>query len=186
PKTSYEVQTQLAGAYNVENVLCAIAVGTYFGLHASEINEGIRSYKPSNNRSQVVDSFRGNRIIGDYYNANASSMNAALTSFSKLVDHRAKVLILGDMFEMGDVSAEEHQRVLEKAMELDCSRNLFIGQAFHHQKTWMEQQGTRFEKTLKRLEFYPSLQDAKTILKRNPIRDSLILLKGSRGVALEG
>src|SRR5690606_22074984 len=108
----YILSTHMAGAYNLENALAAIAVGSHFGLTDEQIKQGIESYEPANNRSQVVDTPRGNRVIGDYYNANASSMAVALENFQEITDGRIKVLILGDMFELGASAAEEHLEVI--------------------------------------------------------------------------
>lgn len=187
----HEVRTQLAGAYNLENVLAAIAVGLNFGVEAEQINAGLASYRPSNNRSQVIDTPRGNRVIGDYYNANASSMGTALESFSGLWDPRPKVLILGDMFEMGDASASAHQEVIRLAMAMDTVRTIFVGRFFAEQgragaavTADPRNHADRMEPA--EIHFYETLEEAKDALMVNPINDALILIKGSRGIALEG
>src|SRR5690606_17758860 len=92
------VISQLTGAYNAENILAAIAIGIYFGLNSEEINTGITDYHPQNNRSQIIQS-KKNTIICDYYNANVSSMEAALHNIDSMETPLRKTLIFGDMFE---------------------------------------------------------------------------------------
>ena len=107
-----EVKTQLTGAYNIENMLAAVSLGKDFGLHNDEINKGLAEYLPQNNRSQITKT-KKNTIIADYYNANASSMDAALGNLGVIQSDR-KIAILGDMFEMGDQSEIEHKKVISK------------------------------------------------------------------------
>lgn len=172
----YILSTHMAGAYNLENALAAIAVGSHFGLTDEQIKQGIESYEPANNRSQVVDTPRGNRVIGDYYNANASSMAVALENFQEITDGRIKVLILGDMFELGASAAEEHLEVIRLGLETKASKIILIGQHFYELKNVIETD---------QVFFAPSMDEAKRHLISNPITDSLVLLKGSRGIALE-
>lgn len=199
----HTLQTQLAGAYNLENVLAAVAVGKYFGLSDQQINQGIRDYAPSNNRSQIVDTAKGNRIIGDYYNANASSMAAAIESFRQLTDPRPKILILGDMFELGDSTLEEHRQVIHLALEAGAASVLFIGKHFFRGSglqtdeagMWADgvvgsglQAGDASRHPANNYSsatFFPTAAEARATLLENPITDSLILVKGSRGIALE-
>ena len=188
----HTLQTQLAGAYNLENVLAAVAVGKYFGLSDQQINQGIRDYAPSNNRSQIVDTAKGNRIIGDYYNANASSMAAAIESFRELTDPRPKILILGDMFELGDSTSEEHRRVIHLALEAGPARILFIGKNFFRGSGLQtdgaggsELPSANIQQKHPSATFFPTLEEARAALLENPVTDSLILVKGSRGIALE-
>ena len=165
-----EVKTNLTGAYNIENMLAAVALGKTFGLSIEEINAGLGNYVPQNNRSQISKTER-NTIIADYYNANASSMAAALGNLDVIQADR-KVAILGDMFEMGDQSEVEHRKVIEKAKSLKLDRLIFVGKAFYAQR---DDQASYFEST-----------DAlKEDLLENPLDDFLILLKASRGMAFE-
>ena len=177
---THTLQTQLAGAYNLENVLAAIAIGRHFGLSAAEIKTGITQYTPSNNRSQILDTPRGNRVIGDYYNANASSMTAALDNFQQIEDDRPKILILGDMFELGDRAEAEHQRIIDRARAVGAECILLVGENFYRQRS----SGTDSDSEGK-LVFLRDTSDALRYLQQHPIRDRLILLKGSRGIALE-
>lgn len=192
----HTLQTQLAGAYNLENVLAAVAVGKYFGLSDQQVNQGIQDYAPSNNRSQIIDTSKGNRIIGDYYNANASSMAAALESFRQLTDPRPKILILGDMFELGKSAPEEHRRVIHLALETGAARVLLIGKNFFQQRgqqpegagMWADGaggSGLQPANNYASASFFPTVSEARAALLGSPITDSLLLVKGSRGIALE-
>ncbi|TDS14656.1 UDP-N-acetylmuramoyl-tripeptide--D-alanyl-D-alanine ligase [Sphingobacterium paludis] len=164
------VSTQLTGSYNAENILAAAAVGNFLGLSASEINQGLEAYTPTNNRSQVVQTAT-NTVIADYYNANASSMAAALDNIA-FIDANQKAILLGDMFEMGDESYIEHQKLVEKAVAITAARKIFVGQAF-------------FAHQYAGAEFYETTEEAKHALQARPITHSTILLKASRGMAFE-
>ena len=174
---SYNVKSQLTGAYNLDNILAAICIGTYFELTADEINDGIESYQPTNNRSQIVQTAT-NTLICDFYNANPSSMFVAIDNIDKMPAVR-KVLILGDMFEMGDDAAVEHTAVIQKAMDAHVTERIFIGKEFSSQQT--EAEGS----DLSSATFFLTAEDAITGLRTNPIKDATILIKGSRGMALE-
>jgi UDP-N-acetylmuramoyl-tripeptide--D-alanyl-D-alanine ligase len=172
---SYKVKTQLTGTYNLPNILVAICIGTYLGLSANEINAGIEGYQPKNNRSQIVQSAT-NTLICDYYNANPSSMFVAIENVGK-IEAKRKVLILGDMFEMGPEAAVEHAAVIKKAMDTQVDERIFIGKDFLSQKA---EAGSQDSAT-----FYETAEDAIAALKAHPISNSTILIKGSRGMALE-
>jgi UDP-N-acetylmuramoyl-tripeptide--D-alanyl-D-alanine ligase len=173
---SYTVKTQLTGAYNLHNILAAITIGAYFNIPAAEINAGIEGYQPKNNRSQIVTT-ESNTLICDYYNANPSSMFVAIENIGKLQATR-KVLILGDMFEMGLESAAEHAYVVQKALDTPVDERIFIGKDFLSQKSLVESQQSAAT-------FYATAEDVIADLKANPITNSTILIKGSRGMALE-
>jgi len=166
----YTVKTNLTGVYNLENILAAITVGIHFGLSEETINKGIESYVPGNNRSQITKT-TSNTLICDYYNANPSSMAVALDNFSKLAAEN-KVIILGDMFELGDESAGEHLTVLRKAAEIDALK-IFIGKEF------TKNDGT-FDAT-----FFQSTQQAAEYIEGLNLKNATILIKGSRGMKLE-
>ncbi|SEN24763.1 UDP-N-acetylmuramoyl-tripeptide--D-alanyl-D-alanine ligase [bacterium A37T11] len=167
---SYEVQTQLTGAYNAENVLAAICAGRHFDLSPENINAGIRSYKPKNNRSQLTFT-ETNTLICDFYNANASSMAAALENVT-LMPSAQKVVILGDMFELGNDSFEEHRKIVQIVAEMSLGTKIFVGKEFYKQKN-------------PSAEFYETTDELMKKLKDQPIRHSLVLLKASRGMAFE-
>lgn len=169
---SHDVKTQLTGAYNLDNILAAICIGLSFKLSAKQINRGIANYAPKNNRSQVVQTAT-NTLICDYYNANPSSMAVAIENVGKLTaDHKA--LVLGDMFEMGAEAETEHKAILEKALATPVDRRIIIGKEFFKLKA----DGLP-------VEFYETRDDAAIALKAQPILSSTILIKGSRGMALE-
>jgi len=171
---SEQVSTNLTGSYNLENILAAIAMGLYFGLRPDEIDSGIKGYFPKNNRSQLTKTAQ-NTLISDYYNANASSMRAALDNLEILSSDK-KVVILGDMFELGKEAPEEHQQLIKRVNEMELYRKIFVGKDFYNQKA-AGQAGN---------EFYETLDDAKKGLIAAPLKDALILLKASRGMAFEG
>jgi UDP-N-acetylmuramoyl-tripeptide--D-alanyl-D-alanine ligase len=168
---SHQVTSQLTGEYNLDNMLAAICIGTYFKLSADEINAGIAGYQPKNNRSQLMQTAT-NTLVCDYYNANPSSMAVAIDNISKLAAAR-KVLILGDMFELGDDSPAEHLGVIQKAMQADVADRIFIGEVFYQQK------GNH------KATFYRTAEEAMVSITDHPIKNSTILIKGSRGMALE-
>lgn len=164
------IKTRLYGDYNFWNIMASICIGSYFGVNATAMKEAISSYKPTNNRSQVI--IRGNNTIFlDAYNANPSSMQAAIEQFMKQ-DAREKVLILGDMLELGDFSDEEHRKVLSALKAYDA-QTILVGQEFR--KAAKGKCDTCFRNT----------EEASSWLVKNPIHNAHILMKGSRGIALE-
>ena len=166
----HRVKTNLTGPYNLENVLAGIAIGKYFDLTADEINLGISSYNPANNRSQITKT-ESNTLICDYYNANPSSMSAALDNFSA-ISASNKVLILGDMFELGDESVSEHKAIVEKAIGIKADEKIFIGKNFFQNKS---------EQAL----FFETTEEAYESIKQRQLKDSTVLIKGSRGMKME-
>ncbi len=169
------VTNHLEGEYNRFNIAAAVAIGGAFGIAKSEIEEAIESYIPSNNRSQRTISER-NTIIWDCYNANPSSMQVAIDNFSReeFPDLDDKVMILGDMFELGEWSEEEHRRVIDRATKSDVTRIYLIGKNFG--KVVREEA---------RVVHFTSREELEEALEREPIERSAILVKGSRGVGLE-
>ena len=172
---TYAVKTQLTGAYNLDNILAAICMGVFFELEADAINKGVEGYQPQNNRSQIKRTDT-NTLICDYYNANPSSMAVAIENIGKL-EAKHKVLILGDMFELGDESPAEHLGVINKALDVDVAERIFIGGAFESQESRVKSQDG--------ITFYSNVEEAIEGLKVKPIRDSTVLIKGSRGMTLE-
>ena len=162
------VNTQLVGKYNFTNFLAAICIGHYFEVSNESINSALANYKPSNNRSQVTKTSR-NTLIVDCYNANPSSMSSAIDSFIDIESDR-KVLILGDMLELGDISVSEHQAVVDRLKLFDYTVFL-VGKEFKTVKT-----------------VYPCFDSVNDLMTENRMKNidqSLILLKGSRGIKLE-
>ncbi|RXP63316.1 UDP-N-acetylmuramoyl-tripeptide--D-alanyl-D-alanine ligase [Lutibacter sp. HS1-25] len=163
------INSQLIGKYNYNNIAVAIAIGNYFNVSTDDIKIAIENYIPSNNRSQIL--LKGtNKIILDAYNANPSSMQAALENFNQLAD-KHKVIFLGDMFELGNESALEHQKIAELATSLDFEEVHLIGKAFS-------------TTSVKNAFVYESFEAFKTS-KISFLNNTTILIKGSRGMALE-
>ena len=166
----HRCKSNLTGIYNFENIMTAICIGIYFKLSAEQVNRGIEEYKPVNNRSQIKVT-ESNTLICDYYNANPSSMVVAIDNL-KAATGQNKVMILGDMFELGKESAKEHQQIIEKAKTVDAGKCIFIGEDFYHFRNAAS-------------DFYKTTTDAYEALKLVPIINSTILIKGSRGMKLE-
>lgn len=159
----------MIGEYNLSNALAAITIGKYLGVKASLICKAIEEYVPTNNRSQLKKTEK-NMLIIDAYNANPTSMHAALENFDHM-DVNHKVLILGDMKELGPDTDMEHQKIADYISDHNFDRVMFIGDNFSRVKT----KYPRFK----------NLDDLKEYLEKDPVEDSYILLKGSRGVQLE-
>ncbi len=165
---TYQVQTQLIGEYNFPNALAAITIGLFFGVEAAKINEALAGYTPQNNRSQLKKT-NDNTLIIDAYNANPTSMMAALQNFRNMeVPH--KMLLLGDMRELGTESAAEHQKIADYIKECDFEEVWLVGEQFaaaeHSFKT------------------YPNVQEVIKELETNKPKGYTILIKGSNGIRL--
>ncbi|RZL15362.1 MAG: UDP-N-acetylmuramoyl-tripeptide--D-alanyl-D-alanine ligase, partial [Pedobacter sp.] len=167
----YEASANLTGTYNFENILAAICIGVFFEVSPQQINDGLKGYHPKNNRSQLTKT-DNNSVICDFYNANPSSMSAALENLKHLTANK-KVVIIGDMFELGPESAAQHELIANQATSVQADTTIFIGKYFYERKGKVE--GLFFE----------GPKDAFEYLTENPVKDSLVLLKGSRGMALE-
>ena len=167
-----EIQSQLIGNYNYANIAAAVAIGAYFGIETEKIKKGIESYVPQNNRSQIIDR-NSNRIILDAYNANPNSMEVAIDNLSKLSADQ-KIAVLGDMFELGDDSSMEHERIAILASESGLDKVFLIGENFSNTKL-SKDFITRFS----------SFEEFKNEFRKLNIENSTILIKASRGMALE-
>ena len=165
-----EVQSKLAGKYNFYNMLAAACVGFNFGLTLSQIKEAIEGYVPSNNRSQVVKK-ESNTIWVDAYNANPSSMKSAIETFAELPENN-KVLILGDMFELGDESPKEHQTLADLIENKKCWNAVYLV-------------GKEFGKTKSSAQLFETTEAFAEWMKAHALKERTILLKGSRGMAME-
>ncbi len=163
------IETQIIGEYNFYNLLAAITIAVYFKVDEKSINKGIETYKNKNNRSQL-QSTKNNELIMDAYNANPSSMKSAITSFAK-VERENKMMILGDMFELGEESYKEHEQIYSLAYSTRIP-TYFIGENFY------KHQGSSDS-------FFSTKEAFIAYLKKRSIMNHFILLKGSRGVALE-
>jgi UDP-N-acetylmuramoyl-tripeptide--D-alanyl-D-alanine ligase len=163
------IESNLSGQHNLENITAAIAIGEYFNIETESIANGISEYVPSMNRNEII-TWKGATVIKDAYNANPTSMEKALKLLEEFNSPR-KVAILGDMFEMGEMEASEHQSIADFAVQLDLDEVFLVGVAFSRVQT----SATQFE----------TLDEAVIALKDRDWRDTVILLKGSRGMLME-
>lgn len=168
---SFALKTNMFGAYNCENVLAAISIGSYFNVEIKTIIDSIESFEPYDNRSQIVNTTI-NTLICDAYNANPTSMKLAIDDFL-LMNSVKKVLILGDMFELGENSEKEHVKLIKYVKDKSFSRIILIGKNF-----------SAVNQTLQILAFIDVDSFVKW-LDKNPVKSSYILIKGSRGMKLE-
>jgi UDP-N-acetylmuramoyl-tripeptide--D-alanyl-D-alanine ligase len=160
------IKSRLIGEYQFYNISLAICIGNYFNISKKNIKSAIEDYIPKNNRSEMTKT-DNNIIIMDAYNANPSSMEAMLDSFAKQ-DYQNKLCILGDMLEMGDFSDKEHAKIIKTCQKLELEA-LFVGEAFSKLNN----------------KAFKNLADLKIFIKKYPINNKTILLKGSRGIGLE-
>ncbi|MBL4724701.1 MAG: UDP-N-acetylmuramoyl-tripeptide--D-alanyl-D-alanine ligase [Lutibacter sp.] len=167
---SVTIKSNLIGAYNYNNIAAAITIGNYFKVSTNLIKEALENYIPTNNRSQIIET-NNSKIILDAYNANPSSMQAALENFNNL-NGENKIVFLGDMFELGESSASEHQKIADLAMSFNFSKLFLIGKAFSATNT-------------KNALIFDSFESFKKTNLSKCINQSTILIKGSRGMALE-
>lgn len=166
------INSHLIGIYNANNINVAITIGHYFKISDTLIKEAIENYIPENNRSQLIQK-NGNEIILDAYNANPSSMSAAITNFIQL-ENNNKIAILGDMFELGEESLFEHKKIIELLVPETDITTYFIGKDFYNNRVHKSH-----------LNFFENFESFSDFLKQNPPKNSLLLIKGSRGMALE-
>ena len=160
--------SRLYGSYNTNNLAAALSFGALFKVPTDKIRKVLLKYVSENNRSQII-SIRQTVYILDAYNANPSSVSLALENFH-LADHPKKIVILGDMFELGEAAKMEHQSIVDLTNALNFNRCIFVGE--HYDATDAH-------------ETYRLFSDLKSQLNQTPIQDAFILIKGSRGMALE-
>lgn len=164
--------SHLIGLYNANNVNAAIAIGVFFGVPEVDIQQAIESYIPENNRSQLLLK-NTNEIILDAYNANPSSMNVAIENFIQL-DKTNKIAFLGDMFELGHESLTEHKNIIDLLSEVSNIQCFFVGKDFYQQK-----------RVLPNSFFFETFEALSDYLRQNKFHNKTMLIKGSRGMALE-
>ena len=167
-----EIQSQLIGIYNFHNIAAAIAIGAYFEVPPAKIKTAIENYVPSMNRSQIVEK-GGHKIIMDAYNANPTSMMAALENF-KQAEGKHKLMILGDMFELGSETEKEHQDITTFLENDPFGNVLLVGSNFYKTKT-----------KASHIVLLESFEDLKDHMKTHIPSNTFMLVKGSRGMALE-
>lgn len=168
----HNIKTRLFGDYNIYNAGAAIAIGSYFQVPDEKIVKALEEYTPSNNRSQV-EIGPNNQLILDAYNANPDSVHNALQYFSQNLAEN-KVVILGDMLELGEFEATEHKSILDLLKNMNFTKVFLIGEAYYS-----------FNDYASEFHFFKNNTDALNYFSENPINDSIILLKGSRGIRLE-
>jgi UDP-N-acetylmuramoyl-tripeptide--D-alanyl-D-alanine ligase len=166
------IRTNLVGSYNADNVMAALAVGVQFGVSFEEAVKAIEAYVPSNNRSQMTKT-EHNTLIVDAYNANPTSMAAALENFSN-VSADCRVAMLGDMLELGEDSAAEHKAVVESALSRGFCKVFFVGKEFASVSVASDN-----------AVFFQTSDELADYLKTNPLHDATVLIKGSRGTRME-
>ena len=172
------VHTHLVGAYNATNVLAALAVGEYFGVSRRDAIEAIEGFIPDNNRSQMVRT-AANTLIVDAYNANPSSMHAAIDNF-RHVEAPRKLALLGDMRELGDESLTEHVKVVRQLRMYGIDACL-VGDEFQRALGMLIPDGA----TSAPERWFPTSEALAEYLAANPVRDAVVLVKGSRGIQME-
>lgn len=196
---AHRFETGLFGSYNIDNVRAAMAAGLLFDVPVTGIIDAVSSYRPSNNRSQVTETGR-NTVIRDAYNANPSSMEKAISSFAGLKGEK-KMVILGDMLELGTESGQGHREVIRQLLNLPGIKAVFVGPLFREaaagfQAEHFSEQGAAGESHSKHLfasgtpgilqaEFFPTSAAAAEWLKDQKPEGYTILVKGSRSIMLE-
>lgn len=167
-----KVQTRLIGRYNFENIAAALCIGKYFGVEADRAAEAVAAYTPANMRSQVITKGT-NTIILDAYNANPSSMQAAIENMEAM-DARSKVLILGDMYELEEESEREHRALGALVMDKGFTQVMFCG-------ALMKAAAEAFP----RAHYFATKSELISYLSQHPVQHATVLIKGSRGIGLE-
>ena len=165
------IETQLMGRYNYENILAAVAIGVYFDVNEQDINDAIRSYSPDNNRSQLIETGK-NTLIMDAYNANPTSLEAALLNFAAM-EKVNKVVIIGKMMELGPTTLEQHAKIGNLAVTSGFDQVYLIGE--NYQISGVQGATQLFNNT----------EEAINWFSMHPLIDSTILIKGSRANQLE-
>ncbi|GIR11469.1 MAG: UDP-N-acetylmuramoyl-tripeptide--D-alanyl-D-alanine ligase [Cryomorphaceae bacterium] len=165
-----QIQSQLIGDYNFDNIALSIAVGMEFGVESIDIKEGIESYVSSNNRSQIKKT-NTNTILLDAYNSNPMSLKKAIQNLEN-IKHENKIIILGDMFELGEETNIEHQKIIDQCLKSGVSNVFLVGKIFN---AINNSSYTSFD----------NIENLITLLKTQSIEDAFVLIKGSRGMKLE-
>jgi UDP-N-acetylmuramoyl-tripeptide--D-alanyl-D-alanine ligase len=166
------IESHLIGAYNFNNISAAIAIGHYFKVNDIDIKDAIESYIPKNNRSQIINK-DSNTIILDAYNANPTSMKVALINFEQQTSS-IKTVILGDMFELGNTAKKEHQYIVDLTSTMLLDNVILIGEHFYNTKI-----------VAPKIIVFRTFDDFKNKYRPSKIKNTSILIKGSRGMALE-
>lgn len=166
------IQTHLTGRYNFENIAAALAIGAYFGVPTYEANQAVAGYNPTNNRSQIIQKGT-NTVIMDAYNANPSSMAAAIENFGRLKAER-KIVILGDMLELGEESPEEHLTLGRLVAQQKFDTVILAGKLMQDALP-----------ALPKAYYFPDKFSLHNWIVDHPQQNTYVLIKGSRGMGLE-
>lgn len=166
---AFRIQSQLVGAYNLPNILCAVAVGKAFNVSAEKIQHAIATYAPSNSRSQLLQ-YKTNKIILDAYNANPTSMTAAIRNFAGLKAYK-KVLVLGAMMELGASSLEEHSNIVNLIRQYDWEKVVLVGGDFGHIDVSPYQ-------------YFANSEEAREWFRQQDFQQAEILIKGSNSMRM--
>lgn len=165
------INTNLVGKYNFENILAAVCIGNYFGVESQEIKDAIEHYKPDNNRSQILK-VGTSTILLDAYNANPTSMEAAIANFNETEAER-KIVIFGDMMELGEETDKEHQQIVEMLGKCQFAQVILIGEYFGRFKNFID------------CEYFQNTEDTGKWLQNQHFQNTHFLIKGSRKMKLE-
>ena len=165
------INTHLIGKHNLENILAAMCVGHHFGVKESDIEQAIENYQPADNRSQIIKT-KKNTVLLDAYNANPMNMEAVINHVSQMQVEK-KIVILGDMLELGSYSLQEHQMVTELLKKQNFNRVILVGDNFSKVKNSIN------------CKHFADTAAASNWLKHQNIKDAFILIKGSRGIEFE-
>lgn len=166
------IQSILMGEHNLQNIVAVISIAEHFGIKPDNIKKGIESYSPKNNRSQWIKTEKNNQVLLDAYNANPSSVLAALKTFNLMKGD--KIVLLGDMYELGEHEVNEHLQIINECLSLDFNQVYFIGEIF--KKASIGQNN---------FSFFATKELALVELRNQKIKENLILIKGSRGMKME-
>jgi UDP-N-acetylmuramoyl-tripeptide--D-alanyl-D-alanine ligase len=166
------IHSPLMGLHNVQNILACIAVAEFFHLSPEQIKQGIERYAPQNNRSQWVQGKNNNKILLDAYNANPSSVEMALKTFKEMQGD--KMVLLGDMFELGEHEAQEHQAILNLCAEMNFNSVVLIGEAFCKTQT-----------KASNIHLFQTKSEARQFISEHANGNLSVLIKGSRGMKME-
>ena len=165
------IKSNLFGKYNIENLAAAICIGKYFNMSNTLIKEGVETYTPKNNRSQIIEK-GSNKIFLDAYNANPTSMQLVLMNFND-ISEKNKIVFIGDMYELGENSHEMHQDIVNTIEEMNFDQTYLLGDLFNK---------TKFSSKIKA---FATLENLHNNVNLEEVSNSTILIKGSRGMQLE-
>lgn len=168
---AHTMVSPLMGEHNLQNIAAAIAIGNYFKISIENMAKGIAAYAPTNNRSQIIQTDKGNTILLDAYNANPSSVVFAIHTFEKM-NNQKQIMLIGDMFELGDHAAQEHQVIAKLCGSFSNIETLLVGHEFYNTQA----EGVRL---------FEHKAEAMDYVKQQAYKQYNVLIKGSRGMKME-